>query len=292
MLSPVRNVRRLDVAMHHPRGVDAVDARRDLLGKSHRVANAEAVRPCHRLEVSAGHVGGRDISDVALDDDVGVQNINQEPTAEVLQTLSFVPRLGLARLLGMQQLEGDHALEGLVEGLVDVPVTSKLLAELVAVVDRGALWVDRDRGHDDRLRSAMSVLGISVNPAAGQPRLYGALVSGTVAAPVLDHEFELRATDTDASEQAVDLARLLCEVAGVDVPGRRRPHRRGQSGGTTKQGAVLCAHAEGAILFVLREHLEKPIGTGDPQSFAKLAGERRMLWWPKQRRCQPASTTQ
>jgi hypothetical protein len=176
----------------------------------------------------------------------------------------------------MQQLEGDYALEGLVEGLVDAPVTPKLLAELVAVVNRGTRWVDRDRGHDDRLRSAMSVLGISVNPAAGQPRLYGALVSGTVAAPVLDDEFELRATDTDASEQAVDLARLLLaklpgltfQDAVVRTAGASPVARRNKA-------QFSRAHAEGAILFVLREHLGKPIGAGDPQSFAKLTGEKK-----------------
>jgi len=122
----------------------------------------------------------------------------------------------------------------------------------------------------------MSVLGISVNPAAGQPRLYGALVSGTVAAPVLDHEFELRATDAAASEQAVDLARLLLaklpgltfQDAVVRTAGASPVARRNKA-------QFSRAHAEGAILFVLREHLGKPIGTGDPQSFAKLTGEKK-----------------
>lgn len=122
----------------------------------------------------------------------------------------------------------------------------------------------------------MNVLGISVNPAAGQPRLYGAVVSGTVTAPVLDDEFELRAPDTDASEQAVDLARLLLaklpgltfQDAVVRTAGASPVARRNKA-------QFSRAHAEGAIMFVLREHLGKPIGTGDPQSFAKLTGEKK-----------------
>lgn len=119
----------------------------------------------------------------------------------------------------------------------------------------------------------MSALGISVNPAAGQPRLYGALVSGTIAAPTLDQEFELRATDTDASEQAVDLARLLL----AKLPGLTFEDAVVRTAGTGPvprrlKAQFSRAHAEGAVPFVLREHLGKPIGTGDPQSFAKLTG--------------------
>ncbi len=120
----------------------------------------------------------------------------------------------------------------------------------------------------------MRILGISVNPAAGQPRLYGAIVSGTVAAPTLQQEFELRATDTEASEQAVDLARLLL----VKLPGLTFDEAVVRTAGSSPVARRLKAqfsraHAEGAVLFVLREHLGKPIGTGDPKSFAKLTGE-------------------
>lgn len=120
----------------------------------------------------------------------------------------------------------------------------------------------------------MSVLGISVNPAAGQPRLYGAIVSGTVATPTLDYEFELRATDTDPSEQAVDLARLLL----AKLPGLTFQDAIVRTAGASpvprrNKAQFSRAHAEGAILFVLREYLGRPIGMGGPQSFAKFTGE-------------------
>lgn len=122
----------------------------------------------------------------------------------------------------------------------------------------------------------MSSLGISVNPGGGQPRLCGALVSGTVAAPVLDDEFELRATDIDASEQAVDLARLLlAKLPGLTFQ-RAVIRTAGASPVARRNKAQFSrAHAEGAILFVLREHLGRPVATGDPQAFARLTGEQK-----------------
>lgn len=120
----------------------------------------------------------------------------------------------------------------------------------------------------------MTVLGISVTPAAGHPRLHGVLMGGTVANPKLEHEFELRATGDDASEQAVDLARLLL----AKLPGLTFAEAVVRTAGASpvarrNKAQFSRAHAEGAILFVLREHLGKPVSTGDPQSFAKLAGE-------------------
>lgn len=122
----------------------------------------------------------------------------------------------------------------------------------------------------------MIVLGVSVTPAAGQPRLHGVLLAGTVAKPTLEGEFELRATDAEPSEQAVDLARLLlAKLPGLTFA-EAVVRTAGASPAARRNKAQFSrAHAEGAILFVLREHLGKPVRTGDPQSFAKLTGEKK-----------------
>lgn len=116
----------------------------------------------------------------------------------------------------------------------------------------------------------MRILGISVNPAGGQPRLIGAIVSGTVATPVLEGEFELRAADTDPSEQVVDLGnRLMAKLPGLDFD--LAVIRTAGAAPVPRRNKALFsrAHAEGAAMFVLREHLGKPVQTGDPRSFAK-----------------------
>src|SRR3954447_5724584 len=122
----------------------------------------------------------------------------------------------------------------------------------------------------DKIGSTVRVLGISIDPAGGQPRLHGVILSGTVAAPSVEDSFEFRSTDTDPSEQAVDLARLLLgklpglefDTAVIRTAGPSPVARRNKA-------QFSRAHAEGAVLFVLREHLKRPITTGDPQTLAK-----------------------
>lgn len=102
----------------------------------------------------------------------------------------------------------------------------------------------------------MRVLGITVDPAAGKPRILGVIVSGTARRPVLEDDFELRATGTDPSEQMVDLGRLLLgklpglsfDAAVVRTAGASPVARRNKA-------QFSRAHAEGAAIYVLREHL-------------------------------------
>jgi hypothetical protein len=120
------------------------------------------------------------------------------------------------------------------------------------------------------------VLGISIDPAGGQPRLYGVLLSGSVASPTVEDSFEFRSSDTDPSEQVADLARLLLgklpgltfDAAVIRTAGPSPVARRNKA-------QFSRAHAEGAVLFVLREHLGIPVHTGDPQALAKGVGEKK-----------------
>lgn len=122
----------------------------------------------------------------------------------------------------------------------------------------------------------MQVLGISIEPGGGMPRLFGAIVSGTIENPVLDFDFDLRAPDSDPAEQAVDLARLLLaklpgltfSAAVVRIAGARPVASR-------QRAQFSRAHAEGAVIYVLREHLGAPIAVGDPRSFAKSIGQKK-----------------
>lgn len=116
----------------------------------------------------------------------------------------------------------------------------------------------------------MRVLGISVDPAGGKPRIVGAVVSGTAASPSLETEFELRAADTDPTEQVVDLGRLLL----AKLPGLAFDKAVVRTAGarpvpTRNKAQFSRAHAEGAAMYVVREHLGKPVECGDPRSFAK-----------------------
>jgi hypothetical protein len=116
----------------------------------------------------------------------------------------------------------------------------------------------------------MRVLGIAVSQGSGRPRIQGAIVSGTLLDPVLQGEFELKARDGEASEQAVDLARLLQgKLAGLEFD-KAVIRTAGSSPVASRRRAQFSrAHAEGAAMFVLREHSKLPVATGDPAQFAK-----------------------
>jgi len=116
-------------------------------------------------------------------------------------------------------------------------------------------------------------LGIAIDPGGGNPKLLGVIVRGTAANPVLEDEFELKTSSTEAPEQVAALARLLhaklpgieFDEAAIRVAGTRPVASR-------FKGNFSRAHAEGAALYVLREHIKRPIGMGDPKSFAMEIG--------------------
>jgi hypothetical protein len=120
----------------------------------------------------------------------------------------------------------------------------------------------------------MQTLGIAIDPGSGKPKLFGVVLSGTAQAPMIQSEFEFRAQDEAPGEQATALARLLqgklpgltFEAAGIRVAGAQPVASR-------RKAPFSRAHAEGAVLFVLREHLGQAVIQGDPKSFAAALGE-------------------
>ena len=119
----------------------------------------------------------------------------------------------------------------------------------------------------------MRILGISIDPGGGHPRLYGVILSGSVASASVEDTFEFRSSVSNPSEQVVDLAILLLgkipglefDAAAIRTAGASPVARRNKA-------QFSRAHAEGAVLFVLREHLGIPVTTGDPQALAKGVG--------------------
>jgi hypothetical protein len=120
----------------------------------------------------------------------------------------------------------------------------------------------------------MRSLGIVIEPGAGQPILLGAVVSGTRDDPALEEEFDLPAGGSDPSEQAVVLARLLhgklpglgISAGAIRIASPSRPQQN------RMKGNAFRAHAEGAVLFVLREYLNHPVVIGDQPALAKHSG--------------------
>jgi hypothetical protein len=123
----------------------------------------------------------------------------------------------------------------------------------------------------------MQVLGISIDPAGGHPRLHGVLMGGTTDDPKVIDVFELRTNESDPSEQAVSLARLLLgklpglsfDFAAVRTAGTSPVARRNRA-------QFSRAHAEGSALYVLREHTRQPVLCGDPQGLATAAGTKKV----------------
>lgn len=119
----------------------------------------------------------------------------------------------------------------------------------------------------------MAVLGICVITGGGAPKLHGVLVDGTSENPTIISDFEVRTNSDEASEQAVDLARLLLaklpglsfSAAAIRIAGTPPVARRNKA-------AFSRAHAEGSVLYVLREHLKAPVATGDPKALARSSG--------------------
>lgn len=119
----------------------------------------------------------------------------------------------------------------------------------------------------------MPVLGITISPSAGRPRLSGVVLKGSREAPEFVSDFEIQASVGEPSEQAVDLARLLlAKLPGIEF--QASAIRVAAPAPVARRSKALFsrAHAEGAVLFVLREHSQAPVKTGDPQSFARECG--------------------
>ena len=110
-------------------------------------------------------------------------------------------------------------------------------------------------------------------PGGKNPRLHAAVLEGTLSEPRVVYNFELRTASVDPSEQAVDLARhlspkidsALYERAGIRVAGTTPVARRSKV-------AFSRAHCEGAVLFVLREALGKPVVIIEPVGAARTVG--------------------
>jgi hypothetical protein len=120
----------------------------------------------------------------------------------------------------------------------------------------------------------MRALGIAIDPGGGNPKLFGVVVSGTVFNPVLEDEFELRTSSSEAPEQVADLARLLqAKLPGIEFDGAAIRVAGARPVASRFRANFSRAHAEGAALYVLREHSKRPIRMGDPKSFAGDIGE-------------------
>jgi hypothetical protein len=127
-----------------------------------------------------------------------------------------------------------------------------------------------------RYGHAMQVLGISIDPAGGHPRLYGVILSGSPDDPDVVESFEVRTNESEPSEQAVSLARLLLGK----LPGLDYDHAAVRAAGTPpvarrNRAQFSRAHAEGSVLYVLREHSKQPVLCGDPQALATVAGTKK-----------------
>lgn len=116
-------------------------------------------------------------------------------------------------------------------------------------------------------------LGIVIEPGAGKPLLLAVLASGDRDDPALEDEFDIPGGGTDPSEQAYDLARLLQgKLAGLDFDTAAiRAASPSRPTANRLKGNTFRALAEGAALFVLREHLKSSVLVGDPQTLATHA---------------------
>ncbi|MCB1257179.1 MAG: hypothetical protein KDB26_08750 [Microthrixaceae bacterium] len=119
----------------------------------------------------------------------------------------------------------------------------------------------------------MAVLGICVVPSSGAPKLNGVLADGTYTEPVIVDTFQVRTNSNDPAEQAVDLARLLlAKLPGLEFTAAAIRVAGTRPVGSRQKAAFSRAHAEGAALYVLREHLKAAVTTGDPKALAKSLG--------------------
>lgn len=119
----------------------------------------------------------------------------------------------------------------------------------------------------------MHVLGISVDPNGGNPRLRCVVLSGDQSHPLLISEFDISTAATDSAVQSVDLAKLLLgRLPGLAINQAVIRKAGPASHPNRRQAQFSRAHTEGAVLYVLSEHLGTGVSVGDPQSLATSAG--------------------
>lgn len=122
----------------------------------------------------------------------------------------------------------------------------------------------------------MRVLGISVEPAGGKPKVHVVTVESKSSDPEVVDSFTLQTTETSPAAQAVNLAQLLqgrlpgmtFDSAVIKIAGASPVARRNRA-------AFQRAHAEGAILFVLHEVGNIGVEAKDAQGLATLAGKKK-----------------
>lgn len=127
-----------------------------------------------------------------------------------------------------------------------------------------------------RMRMRMRVLGISVDPAAGSPKVHVATVELQPSGPALVESFSIKTMETEPGLQAVSLARLFqgrlpglsFEGVAIRTAGTSPVARRNRAG-------FHRAHAEGAVLFVLHEAADARVEAKDAQGLATLAGKKK-----------------
>lgn len=122
----------------------------------------------------------------------------------------------------------------------------------------------------------MRALGISVDPAAGSPKVHVATVEQRPSGPPFVETFTIKTTETDPGAQAVNLARLLqgrlpglsFDAAAIKTAGASPVARRNRA-------TFQRAHAEGALLFVLHEVADVRVEAKDAQGLATSAGKKK-----------------
>lgn len=122
----------------------------------------------------------------------------------------------------------------------------------------------------------MRALGISVDPAAGSPKVYAAVVELLSSGPTLVDSLAIKTTETEPGAQAVNLARLLqgrlpglsFEAAAIKTAGASPVARR-------YSATFQRAHAEGALLFVLYDVADVRVEAKDAQGLATLARKKK-----------------
>jgi hypothetical protein len=118
----------------------------------------------------------------------------------------------------------------------------------------------------------MRALGIAIDPGGGNPKLFGVVVSGTAPNPVLEDEFELRTSSSEAPEQVADLARLLqAKLPGIEFDDAAIRVAGARPVASRFRANFSRAHAEGAALYVLREH-PAPDQGGRPEIIRRRYG--------------------
>lgn len=122
----------------------------------------------------------------------------------------------------------------------------------------------------------MRVLGISVDPAAGSPKVNVVSLELQQSAPALVDSFTIKTMESEPGAQAVNLARLLqgrlpglsFEAAAIKIAGASPVARRNRAG-------FHRAHAEGALLFVLHDVDDVRVVAKDAQGLATTAGKKK-----------------